>query len=263
MDLVFRDLYDALKNTEEAFTRMDVDIDNAICGNPKCVLTASQEKLLDSYMELANVEMEFCTLDWDTAIAKMKRCFDCIDEEIDILIPAPQPEPVYTAESCDKSFTTQISVEDIKKFVIYERTYTSPTILSPIQAYVIPKDDLPSYFEPSVPEAYPSYEKYSVSWNPASNGLKVVLDHSRFPDSAGAPRGSYNISLVVAELTDEAAQAYGMTSVAACKANLLTEGVVWKQGAEFDKTVDGDWETYPAYDNTPSEVVVEYFFMMP
>lgn len=262
MELTFRDLYDAMKNTEEAFTRMDVDIANAMCGNPKCVLTAAQDKLLDSYMDLANVDTDFCVLDWGVALAKMATCFDCIDEEIEMLIPAPPPVPAYTANYCQTADMLALTKDEIKKFIIYERTYTSPAIPSPVQAYVIPKEKLPTSFEPSVPEAYSSFEKYSVSWDISSSALKLVLDHSRFPESSGAPNGSYNITMVVAELTDAAAVAYGVSSVTACKANLLTAGVEWAQGHEFDKSVDGDWNTYPSYSNSPQEVVAEYLFMV-
>ncbi|MGG1263881.1 hypothetical protein [Brevibacillus laterosporus] len=257
--VVFRDLYNAIKDTEQAFYRMDVDIDNAMCGSPKCVLNKAQDKLLDSYMELSNIDVDFCELDFNTAIKKISKCFDCISDELTELLPIPLPVPADSIDACPDA-TTVIPREHIKRFRVYEHTYTHNSIPSPVQIYMV--NALPYSFKPSIPDAYTSYEKYDLSWNRDRDTLKIKLDHSLYPESMGAPKGSYNITMVVAELTDEARYIYGRNEVVSCRCFLMTKDVEWNTAQGLDRSVDGNWKTYPSYSNTPPEVVVEYQFIV-
>ncbi len=259
-NVTFRDLYNALRNTENAFTRVGVDIDAAICGIPTCVLTDAQDKLLENYMELSNIDVDFCELDFVAIVEKIIDCFDCVTDEFKQMIPEPLPEPIDTIDNCLYGASYVIPLADIKKFRIYERTFTNDSIPSPVQVYTVPVGDLPSSFTPSIPEAYSSHEKYFLSWNDARNSLVVKIDHDLFPESMGAPKGSFNICMIIAELTDKAKVEYGREDVLACTAMLMTPGVEWYVGKGLDKSVDGRPDTYPSYSNTPPEVKVEYQF---
>lgn len=261
MTLKFKDLYDSMRNTEFAFTRMGVDIDNAKCGMPKCILTNSQENLLESYMELANQDINFCELNFSDIIQRIVNCVDCVTDEFRDLVPPPLPPPAETVDNCRDTMTTVIPLEHIKRFRIYERTYTSPTIPSAVQVYVIEKANLPNSFEPSVPTEYSSFEKYTVGWNKERQSLSIKVDHSKFPDSMGAPDGSFNVSLVIAEYVNEVANTlYEGYEISACTAMVMTPGISWKTDHGIDKSIDGDFNTYPSYDGTPQECIVEYQF---
>jgi hypothetical protein len=261
MAIKFRDLYNTMVGTETAFARMGVDIDNARCGMPKCVMTNAQEDLLESYMDMANIDLDFCELDFQGIIKRITECFDCVTDEFKGLLPLPLPTPAESVDSCALWATNVVPLEHIKRFRIYERTYTNASIISPVQVYVVEKTHLPYSFEPSVPEQYSSLEKYTVNWNVERQSLVIKVDHSKFPDSMGAPTGSFNISLVVAEYTTEVADGiYEGFEVYACSAMLMTPGVTWVADHGLIKSVDGDYSTYPSYAGTPQEVVVEYQF---
>jgi len=256
MNVKFKDLYNAIKETELAYIRMGVDIDSILCGTPTCVLTEAQEKLLDSYMELANIDVDFCELDFSTLMDKMKECFGCITDNIEDLLPTP-PEPDTVVNRCNGG--TVVPLEHIKRFRIYEYTQNFPSVPSPIQVYVIPKDRLPYSFEPSVPQK--SQEKYRVSWNSARDTLVVVCDHATAPESEGVPRYGFNIVKIVAEIADGYVTTYGKTEVMACKAYLMTSGVRWNAGFGLENAVDGDPSTYTSVDNSPPEIKVEFQFL--
>lgn len=258
-NVIFRDLYDAMRNTENAFTRVGVDIDAAKCGMPKCILTNAQDKLLENYMELANIDLDFCDLDFLSIIKRITECFDCVTDEFKDMIPPPLPEPEDVLDNCGTKAET-ITLNEIKRFRIYERTYTDVSIPSPVQVYTVPVENLPYSFKPSVPETYSSHELYTLSWNPARNSLVVKVDHDQFPESMGAPTGSFNICMIVAELRDTVYLQYNTSEVKACTALLMTPGVEWYPNMGLDKSVDGLPTTYSSYSNSPPEVKVEYQF---
>lgn len=261
MTIKFRDLYNALRNTENAYERMDVDMAAAMCGMPKCVLSTAQENLLESYMELANVDVDFCSLDFQAIIEKIDECFQCVTDEFAGLLPPALPEPEESVVG-DCTGTLVVALEHIRRFRIYERTYTHSSIPSPIQVYVFNKDALPGTFEPSVPEQYSSHEKYYVSLNEQRNSLRIKVDHDTYPESMGAPSGSFNIAMVVAEIEEQYVDYYAKTEVKACMAMLMTPGVKWDVGYGLDKAVDGNPATYTSSTGTPSEIAVEFMFLV-
>jgi hypothetical protein len=260
MTVKFRDLYDAIRNTEEAYERMGVDIESVLCGMPKCVLSEAQERLIESYLDLCNIDVDFCELDFQVVIKKMEECFECINDEFSDIVPSPLPKPAETVERCSGS--TVIPLEHIKRFRIYERTYTSPIIPSPVQVYVVSRESLPYTFKPSVPESVSSHEMYHVAWNHQSNALRVKADNDQFPESSNLPNGCYNIVMIVAEIDDKYRSDYGVNEVTACKAMLITPGVKWKPGLGLENAVDNSPTTYTAVDGTPPEVVVEFQFIV-
>lgn len=253
----FRDLYNAMKNAENAYVRMGVDIDAAMCGMPKCVLSRAQQDLLDSYMDLANLDIDFCELDFQEIIIRINDCFDCVTDEFAGLLPPPLPEPEYTVDLCKGS--SVIPIDHIKRFRIYERTYTHPTIPSPTQVYVMSKESLPYTFTPSVPEQHTSNEKYAVSWNNQRNSLRVKMTHDRY-DHLSPRDGSFNICMIVAEIDDQFQEYYGADEVKACAAYLMTPDVKWVTNHELDKAVDGDPATYTMADGEYTEIVCEFVF---
>lgn len=254
----FKDLYNAIKNTEQAYQRMGVDMDNAMCAMPKCVLNDAQLKLLDSYMELANVDVDFCELDFSSIIQQIDDCFHCVTDEFKGMLPEPLPEPEETVDLC--TGTTVVPLEHIKRFRIYERTFTSPSIPSPIQVYIVTKESLPYTFEPFVDESVTSHERYYVAWNAQRDSLKIKVDHDQFPESMGAPTGSYNITSLVAEIEDQFVSTYGVSEIRACTAMLMTPGVGWETNHGLDKALDGDAGTYTKSLGEPSEITVEFQF---
>jgi len=255
----FSDLYDSLRRTEYALKRMGTDVDNALCGYPKCVLSNEQEKLLDNFMELANIDIDFCELDFPEIINKINECFDCIREEFITDVPNILPEPEATVDNCPGG--TIIPLQHIKRFRIYERTYTHSSIPSPVQVYVMTKGSLPYTFAPSVPPSHSSNERYFVSWNALRNSLVVKLDND-INTSLNIPVDSYNIVRIVAEIADEYIGGYGAVEVEACSALVMTEGVTWKTNHGIENAVDGNLATYPIVANTVPELIVEFQFKL-
>jgi len=256
--LKFRDLYDAIRNSEVAYMRMGIDTEAAKCGSPKCVLTREQQELLESYMELANVEVDFCDLNFQTILERIIECFDCVTDDFAHLLPVKPPEPEVGISTCEGEGVL-LPLEHIKRFRIYERTYPSPSIPSPVQVYVMTRESLPYSFVPSVPEQVSTNELYTVSWNGQRNSLRIKMTHDKDAGSSPAAN-SYNICMVVAEIDDQYQPYYGVPEVRACIAYQITPNVRWAANGGLERAIDGDPSTYTVAEGQYKEIICEFAF---
>jgi hypothetical protein len=230
MDLTLRDLYYSVLDTKKAFWDMDVDIDNALCGTPKCILTEAQTKLLANYQNLLDSEIDFCTLDLDKIITQIHTCFDCID--ITDVAPVIAPPSNPAAETYNNCVGTQtLTLDDIRRFRVYEYSRGS------IDVYIVPKANLPYSFTTG-----DVTRTYSMSWDSTLNCVRITYRNTNNTDPA--PVGGASFASVVAELETATATALGITEKAACRGFVFTSGVNWQGG--FGLAVDGNDTTYPA-----------------
>lgn len=244
----FRQVYETYLNTEQAFREMDVDIDDATCGAPKCILTNAQSKLADSLVELKKTDIDLCELDIDELLNKINECFnDCIS--FDIVTPDKPDTDLPSVESRDFCPVGGIlmSLDDIRRFRIYEYANNR------IEVYVVPKADLPMVVE--IPN---TARKYTVSWDATYNMLRLRYTH-KYGASLTAPAGGFTVASVVAELATSTAVTFG-AEVRACSAFNFTEGTQWGGGG-LSEMIDNNDNSYPVLLNSElNEVIIGYQF---
>lgn len=256
--LKFRDLYDIMKYTETSINQMGLDKDNITCnGMASCVITKEQERMIESYMSLADLDIDFCELDFKGILRRIEKCFDCITDEFKEILGPDLPDPFEQAYNCIGS--VYVPIEHISRFFIYERT-PHPSVPSATQVYVVTADSLPFAFVPSTPEPIGPVEQYSVSWNRDRSSLVIKADSRDYPEISDAPEGTFNIAMIKAEISAQYISMYGLSEVYACGVLIMTPDVQWEPGHWIDKAVDANPTTYTQTKGIYPEIVGEFVF---
>ncbi|TPG83705.1 hypothetical protein EEL32_17270 [Brevibacillus laterosporus] len=79
MKMKFKDLYEAVKETNKAVMDIGLDIENIDCGAAKCLVTYEQMRLKESYMELYNADVSMKSVDIDEIQRQIAACMrECV-----------------------------------------------------------------------------------------------------------------------------------------------------------------------------------------
>lgn len=250
--LKFRDLYTAVRGLEKSIMSIDSDLLN-VCGDAACILTEEQQRLVNVYQELISADVDLGDLDVNRMLQKISECTACVSlADYDPVIPVEPPAETFN--ECEDSALINLNSDHIRRFRVYEWTEGN---VSDVEVYIVPKGSLPYEFIPEVSGAIG--EKYTCDWSNAYQALTITLDHSVDPDFTVPYRG-YNIVKVVAELTTDAAELYGVDEVTSCEAISLTAEAEYRPGYRLDKAVDGKNSTYSQLSNQPAKVVAGFRF---